>query len=449
MPLHSINPATGELLRSVDTLDEEGLRAKIAQAAHAFAEQRSSTVEHRIMCLRKLAALLEDERDDLARTVTLETGKPIRAARDEVVRCVDSCRYYAEHGARMLAPEPLPGEPNAYVQWSPMGIVLAVLPWESPLWRAIKCAIPSLLSGNAVLLKHAGSVPQCALLLEAMVRRAGFPRGALSALLIEDSLVEAALHDERVAGVMVCGSETVGRALAAQAGWLMKKVTLQLGGSDPLVIMPSADLGEAVAAAVRGLTMGGSSAKRVIVHAAVYDEVARALVHALESLVIGDPLKEETQLGPLGTPETMAMVEEQVQVAVKAGGRVLTGGTRLIGRGNFFEPTLLSDVPPASTVAREALSGPLALLFRIHNLQEAIDLANSPPCGAGASIWTLEPTEQQILVEGITADNIAVNALPNEHSACTTNSAKGSGHGRALSQPGLREWMQPKTIQLG
>ncbi len=450
MPLRSINPATGELLRSVDTLDEEGLRANLAITAAAATEQRNLPVEQRILCLRKLAALFADDRDDLAHAITSETGKPVRAARAEITLCVDTCLYYADHGARMSVPEKLSGGPGqAYVQWSPAGVVLAVLPWDSPLWRAIKCAVPALLAGNAIAIKHASSVPQCALLVEALVRRAGFARGALSALMIEDQLLEAALHNDTVAGIAISGGETAGRALAAQAGWLLKRAALHLEGSDPLVIMASAELEAATVAAVRALTQGTSSGKRILAHTAVYEEVAHRLIGRLEALRVGDPLKDDTELGPLGTPEALTALEEQVDAAVKAGGRVLTGGTRLIGRGNFFEPTLLSDVPPASAVAQEALTGPLALLFRIHSTQGAIDLANGTPFGAGASIWTQEPGEQQALLEGITAGTVAVNALPMEYPAYPTGGSKRSGHGRALGQPGLREWMLPKTIQLG
>ncbi len=450
MPLHSTNPATGELLRSVDTLDEDGLRGKLAQAATAAAQQRGSSVEHRTLCLRKLAALIVEDSEELARTIVLETGKPVRAARDEVTLCADICGYYAEYAARMLVQEALTGGPGqAYVQWEPVGLVLVVLPWDSPLAGVFRRAAPLLAAGNAVSLKHAASVPQCALLTEALVRRAGFRRGALSALLIDDQLIEAALRNDHVAGITVHGTETVGRALAAQAGWLLKKVTLHLGGSDPLIIMPSADLDGAVATAVRALLQGTSNGKRLLVHADVYDTVAPRLVESLEAVRVGDPIKDETELGPLGTVQALAALEEWVDAAVKAGGRVLTGGTRLIGRGNFFEPTLLSDVPPASAVAQEALSGPLAMLFRIDSVQEAIHLANGTSFGAGASIWTQEPSEQQVLLDGITAGTVAVNALPTEHPAYPSGGSKRSCHGRALGQPGLREWMHPKTIQLG
>ncbi len=447
MPLHSTNPATGEILRSVNTLTEDGLRDRISLAAKAAEEQRAIPVEHLALALRKFAALLEDECEDAARTVTQETGKPIRAARDEVARCVDACRYYAEHGPQMLAPDLLPGSSgSAYVQWSPVGVILAVLPWESPLWRGVQYAAPALLAGNAVLLKHAASVPGSALLLEALVRRAGFTQGALAALIVDDALVEAALHDERVVRVAVCGSETAARALAAQAGWLLKKATLHLPGSDPLIIMPSADLEAAVASAVHALAAAASSAKRLIVHTAVYEEAAKLLVQALEALRVGDPMKEDTDVGPVGTPDALAALEEQVQAAVKAGGRVLTGGTRLIGTGNFFEPTLLGDVPRASAVARDAFTGPLALIFRADDLQDAVACANETPFNRSASLWTREPGEQQQLIDAVRAKSIALNALPYESAPPPAD--RGERHTYQAGPVGIREWMQAKTVLL-
>jgi succinate-semialdehyde dehydrogenase/glutarate-semialdehyde dehydrogenase len=449
MPLQSKNPATDELLRDFAPITDDALRARIAQAAEAAAAQRTLPLEHRALCLRKLGSLLDEESADLARTITLETGKPIRAARAEIARCAEAARFYAEQAARMLAPELIPTEGGqAYVQWSPMGVVLAVMPWESPFWQPLRFAIPTLAAGNAVLLKHASSVPQCALLLEALVRRAGFSRGALGTLLIEDRMVEMVLGDERVAAVTITGTEAEGRAIAAQAGWLLKKCTLHLPGSDPLVVMPSADLDAAVAAAVSALAGGGSAGRRLVVYSGIFNDFSHRLVAAVEALQIGDPMKAETEVGPLGTADAVATLVEQVEAAVTAGGRILTGGARLVGRGNFFEPTLLVDVPRTAPVARDALTGPTALVFRARDLADAIAIANDTPFGRAASVWTKEPAEQQQLIAGIDAGSVALNALPGEDARLPVGGSKRSGFGRELGTAGIREFLVAKTVSI-
>lgn len=449
MPLQSINPATGDVLRTVATWDKDGLRARIAQAHEAAMLQRTLPLEHRLLCLRKLASLLEEEAAELARTITQETGKTIAASTAEIARCADACRYYAEHAVRMLAPELLPGEgEHAYVQWSPIGAVLAVLPWEAPFWHAFRFSVPALVAGNTVLLKHAASVPQCSLLVEAMIRRAGFPRGALTALLIEDTLVETALADDHIAAVSVCGTESTGRALAAKAGWQLKKSVLHLPGNDPMIVMPSADQDAAIAAVIDAICKG-NSIRRVILHAEMYTAVMGRLIASVESLSVGDPLREETRVGPLGTADAVKLLEEQVKAAVTAGGRILTGGTRMVGRGNFFEPTLLADVPRNSTVARDAFSGPICLLFRAHDLQDAIAIANDTPMGRAASVWTKEPAEQQQLIHGIDAGFVALNALPADDPRLPVGGAKRSGYGRELGSQGMREFLAAKTVSLG
>ena len=449
MPLQSINPATGEVLRTFAPITDEALRARIGQAAEAAATQRALPLEHRTLYLRKLGSLLEGEAAELARTVTLETGKPLRAATAEIARCADAARFYAEQAARLMAPELLQADNGrSYVQWSPMGVVLAVMPWESPFWNVLRFTIPALAAGNAILLKHAASVPQCALQIEALVRRAGFARGALSTLLIEDRTVEAVLGDERVAAVTVTGTESAGRALAAQAGWLLKKSALHLPGSDPLVVMPSADLDAAVAAAAQAMG-GGGNMTRLVVHSGIFNDFAHRLVAAVESLKIGDPLKDGTEVGPLGTAESVSTLAEQVEAAVTAGGRILTGGTRLVGRGNFFEPTILSDVPRTAPVVRDALTGPVALLFRARDLPDAVAIANDTPFGRAASVWTNEPGEQQQLIAGIDAGTVALNTLPADDPRAPVGGTKRSGYGRELGSAGIREFLVAKTVLIG
>lgn len=446
MPLQSINPATGEVLRTFPTLDEAAVQQRIGQAAEAALQQRSLPLDHRVLCLRKLASLLEEDSADIARTISLETGKPIRGAAGEVRRCVETCRYYADNAVRLMAPEVISTEGGqAYIQWSPIGVVLAVMPWESPLWHVLRFAVPTLVAGNAVLLKHAPSVPQTALLIEGLVRRAGFSRGALTALLVDERMVETVFADERVAAVTVTGPEAVGRALAAQAGWLLKKGAMHLQGSDPMVVMASADLDAAVAAAGQALR-DGSGARRIIVEAGVYGEFLRRLTTLVDGFRIGDPSREETEVGPLGTVEAAALLEEQIKAAVTAGGRIACGGARLVGRGNFLEPTVLTDVPRTSAVARDPLAGPVTMLFRARDLQDAIALANGSPFTRSASVWTKEPGEQQGLIAGVDAGFVALNALALDDPRLPVGGARRSGYGRELGSQGIREFLIAKTV---
>jgi succinate-semialdehyde dehydrogenase/glutarate-semialdehyde dehydrogenase len=345
MPIQSVNPANGNLLRQFAPLSEEVLARKIRLAEQAFIAYAGVPLSHRALCMRKLAHLLEHETADLAGLITAEMGKPISQSRAEILKCADVCKYYAEHAARILAPEPVDtGAGEAYVRWDPLGIVLAVMPWNFPFWQVFRFLAPALMAGNVGLLKHASNVPQCALAIEALTRRAGFPHGTFQTLLIEASQVETVLADERIAAVTLTGSEAAGRAIAAQAGWLIKKSVLELGGSDPFIVMPSADLDVAVENAVRArcVNTGQSciAAKRFLVAESIYEEFETRFVDGMDATKIGDPALESTEIGPLATETQVDELHAQVQAAVQAGARVLTGGERMPGNGNYYEPTV-------------------------------------------------------------------------------------------------------------
>ena len=352
-------------------------------------------------------------------------GKPLHAARLEVLKCATACRYYADNAARILAPESIPTENHSYVRWDPLGIILAVMPWNFPFWQVFRFLAPALMAGNVGLLKHASNVPQCAIAIEALVRRAGFPRGTFQTLLIEARQVETVLGDERIAAVTVTGSEPAGRAIGAQAGWLIKKSVLELGGSDPFIVMPSADLDLAVETAVKARCVNSGqsciAAKRFIIADEIYDAFESRFVAGMEAIKVGDPMKDSTDIGPLATPRIVEELEAQIKMAARDGARILTGGERMLGEGNYFEPTVLTGVPRTSPVYREELFGPVAMLFRAQNLNEAITLANDTPFGLSASAWTRDPAEQQRLVS-----ELAVRSrLPQRH-------------GRQRSPPPLR-----------
>ena len=451
MAIESINPANGRLLRHFEPLSENAVRQKIALADDAFRAYASVPLEHRALWMRKLAVLLEHETEDLATTITQEMGKPLEGARQEVLKCATACRYYADHAGRILASEAVSTGPNhSYVRWDPLGIVLAVMPWNFPFWQVFRFLAPALMAGNVGLLKHSSNVPKCAIAIESLVRRAGFPRGTFQTLLIEAKQVEAVLGDERIAAVTVTGSEAAGRAIAAQAGWLIKKSVLELGGSDPFIVMPSADLDLAIETAVRARCVNSGqsciAAKRFIVADEVYDEFEKRFVAAIEDVKVGDPMKDGTQVGPLATKRIVDDLEAQVKTAVAAGAKVLTGGERMLGVGNYFEPTVLVNVPRNCPVYREELFGPVAMLFRVNDLSHAIQLANDTPFGLAASAWTREPSEQQRLVTELQCGQVFLNAMVASDPRLPFGGIKRSGYGRELSAAGMREFLNAKTV---
>ena len=462
MALESINPANGKLLRRFDPLDATTLREKIARAHVAFRDYGHVPIEHRALCMRKLASILDSEAEDLARIITIEMGKPIAAARQEILKCAGTCLFYAEEAARMLAPESIPTEAaHSYVRWDPIGVLLAVMPWNFPFWQVFRCLAPALMAGNVVLLKHAANVPQCALAIESLVSRSGFPSGTFQALLIDVQAVESVLADDRVVAVTVTGSEAAGRAIGAQAGWLIKKSVMELGGSDPFIVMTSADLERAAEMAVRArLINSGQSciaAKRFLVAAEIYDRFTERFVAGMREMVVGDPMNNNTDVGPLATKRLLEDLELQVGAAVKSGARVLTGGHRIRGltsdaaedakgEGNFFQPTVIEGVPRTSPVYREELFGPVAMLFRVRNLDEAIALANDTPFGLGASVWTRDPAEQQRLIAELECGMVFLNTIVVSDPRLPFGGVKHSGFGRELSAFGMREFMNAKTV---
>jgi succinate-semialdehyde dehydrogenase/glutarate-semialdehyde dehydrogenase len=430
MAIESINPATGKLLRSFEPLTDNAARQKIALAAESFRTYSLVPLEHRALWLRKLAAILEQEIEDLSTLITQEMGKPLHASRLEILKCADACRYYAEHAARILAPESIPtGDNYTYVRWDPIGVVLAVMPWNFPFWQVFRFLAPALMAGNVALLKHAANVPQCALAIESLVRRAGFPRGAFQSLILEINQVETVLGDE-------AGFEDV--------------VDLELGGSDPFIVMPSADLDAAIETAVRARCVNSGqsciAAKRFIIADEVYDIFESRFVAGMEAMRIGDPMKDGTDIGPLATVHAVELLEQQVQAATRVGARILTGGERMLGTGNYFEPTVLTSVPRTSAVYREELFGPVAMLFRVQDINEALEIANDTPFGLSASAWTREPTEQQRFISELQCGGVFINAMVASDPRLPFGGIKRSGYGRELSAAGMREFLNAKTV---
>jgi succinate-semialdehyde dehydrogenase/glutarate-semialdehyde dehydrogenase len=466
--IQSLNPANGKLLRSFDPITSDALNAKLAIAASAAKTYPNESLDLRIFWMRRLAALLEADLEELAVTMTAEMGKTIVSARAEVTKCAAACRYYADNAARILAPERIaighadspeqkggPEQRDCYVRYDPLGVILAVMPWNFPLWQVFRFLAPALMAGNVGLLKHASNVPQCALAIEALVRRAGFPRGVFQTLLIEARQVENILSDSRVAAVTVTGSEAAGRAIAAQAGWLIKKTVLELGGSDPFIVLPSADLDAAIDNAIKARCINNGqsciAAKRFIIHESIYPEFEKRFVAGMAALTVGDPMLETTDIGPLATPQILEDLLDQVTHARESGGRVLTGGSRAVnvegGRfGNYFQPTVIAGVMRNAPVAQEETFGPVALLFRIGSLGEAITLANDTPFGLAASAWTTDDAEKQRLAAELQCGSVFFNAPVSSDPRLPFGGIKRSGYGRELSAAGMREFLNAKTI---
>jgi len=449
----SVNPASGETLRTFEPLTDSDIETRLARAERAWQSYRRSATGERAGRLAAAAEILEAERDRLGRIMTLEMGKPIAAARAEAAKCATACRYYAEHGERLLADEPVEaGAGRSFIRYQPIGPVLAVMPWNFPFWQVFRFAAPALMAGNVGLLKHASNVPQCALEIEDILRRAGFPEGAFQTLLITSAQVARVLDDPRVKAASLTGSEAAGAAVAGAAGRQIKKTVLELGGSDPFVVMPSADVERAArtAAEARCINNGQSciAAKRFIVDARVAGEFEARLVAAMEGLRVGDPLDEATQVGPLATPQILQDLERQVRQSVEMGARLLTGGRRLAGAGNFYLPTVLADVPPEAPAVREEVFGPVAALLRAEGIEEAIALANRTEFGLGAAAWTADAAEQERFVEEIEAGLVFVNGMVASDARLPFGGVKRSGYGRELGAWGIREFQNIKTVRM-
>jgi succinate-semialdehyde dehydrogenase/glutarate-semialdehyde dehydrogenase len=451
MAIATINPATGETVRSFEPLTEAEIDASLTRAVEAFAGHRRTSFAERAKGMTRAAEILEAEKEEFARLMTMEMGKPLKAAGEEAAKCALACRYYAEWAERFLADEAV--ESNAtrsYISYQPIGPVLAVMPWNFPFWQVFRFAAPALMSGNVGLLKHASNVPQCALAIEDIFRRAGFPAGVFQTLLIGSDQVGRLILDERVRAVTLTGSEAAGSQVGGRAGKAIKKSVLELGGSDPFIVMPSADLQEAVETGVRARTINNGqsciAAKRFIVAESVYDEFERRFVAGMEALRIGDPSEEMTDIGPLATPSVLEDLDEQVRRSVEAGARVLTGGRRLERPGNYYAPTVLSDIPKDAPAYREELFGPVALLFRVRDASEAIRLANDSVFGLGSSVWTNDKQERARFIEEIEAGSVFVNGMVASDPRLPFGGVKHSGYGRELSYYGIREFVNIKTV---
>jgi succinate-semialdehyde dehydrogenase/glutarate-semialdehyde dehydrogenase len=457
MAIATINPATGETLKTYEPLSEAALEEKIARAAAAWASYRLTTPEQRVGWLRAAADVLEADTDAVAELMTTEMGKTLASAKAEAGKCAKGLRWYAEHGPALLEPQRKDagavGATEAYVVHQPLGVVLAIMPWNFPLWQAVRFAAPALMAGNVGLLKHASNVPQTALYLEELCRKAGFPDDVFQTLLIGSGTIERVLRDDRVVAATLTGSAPAGRSVASIAGDALKPTVLELGGSDPFIVMPSAHLGKAaeVAVTARNQNNGQSciAAKRFFVHRDVADEFTRLFAEKIAALTVGDPMDPDTQVGPLATESGREDVEKYVQDAVDKGATVLVGGKRIDRPGWFYEPTLLTGITPEMDMYSGEVFGPVAALFTVDGLDEALEIANSHPYGLGANLWSEDGDERARFVRDVASGMAFVNGMVTSYPELPFGGVKQSGYGRELTELGMYEFMNAKTVWIG
>jgi succinate-semialdehyde dehydrogenase/glutarate-semialdehyde dehydrogenase len=457
MAIATVNPANGETVKTYDEMSEADLERALAAAAAAAASYRLTSFDDRAEWMRRAAGILDSEQDQIAAMMTTEMGKTLVAARQEVAKCATACRYYADHAAAFLADEPADasavGAQDAYVSYQPLGPVLAIMPWNFPLWQAMRFAAPALMAGNVGLLKHASNVPQTALFMQDLFTRAGFPHGTFQTLLVGSARVEAILRDRRVTAATLTGSGPAGQSVAAIAGDEIKKVVLELGGSDPFVVMPSADLRAAarVAAVARVLNNGQSciAAKRFIVHEAVYSEFERLFTEQMAGKVVGDPMLEGTDVGPLASEQQRDDVEKLVADAVANGAKVLCGGAVPEGPGFYYPPTVLAGITAEMRVHTEEVFGPVATLYRVPDIDAALELANGTEFGLGANAWTNDEQEQSRFIRDLVAGMVFINGNVTSYPQLPFGGVKTSGHGRELSVQGIREFCNVKAVWVG
>jgi succinate-semialdehyde dehydrogenase / glutarate-semialdehyde dehydrogenase len=451
MGIASVNPATGEVLATFSPLTSAEIESKLTLAEEAFQSYRQIPIARRGEWLRKAAEILERDQVELAKTMTLEMGKPIKQAIAEVLKCALVCRYYADHAAEFLQDHEISTDASeSFLRYEPLGLILAVMPWNFPLWQVFRFAAPALMAGNVGILKHASNVPQCALAVERILQEAGFPVGTFQTLLVGAEKVNDLIADDRVKAATLTGSEPAGMSLASAAGKQIKKVVLELGGSDPFIVLDSADIEAAASTAVtaRNLNNGQTciAAKRFIVADGVFDRFTELFVEKVGALQVGDPLEEANDIGPLATAKIVEEIAAQVEKTVEMGGKVLVGGQRLEGPGNFYQPTILTDIPQGSPGEKEEFFGPVALLFRVKDIDEAIALANDSPFGLGASVWTTDAAEIARSVSEVQAGSVFINGMVKSDPRLPFGGSKRSGFGRELSVEGIREFVNIKTI---
>jgi succinate-semialdehyde dehydrogenase/glutarate-semialdehyde dehydrogenase len=451
MPIQTQNPATEEVIKIFEPLSSKDIEEKIAKAHETYKKHRQTSYVERAKKLLKIADILEKNKESYAQIMTTEMGKTLKSSISEVEKCASLCRFYAENGEKFLKDRHIKTENEySYVTYKPIGIILAVMPWNFPFWQVFRFIVPNLMAGNVGLLKHASNVPQCALKIEEIIKKAGFDEGCFQTLLIESDAIENIVGDERIRGVTLTGSEKAGQIVASQAGKVCKKTVLELGGSDAFIVMPSADLDEALNKGKTGRTMNNGqsciAAKRFIVHEDIYDEFKSRFIDIFENLKVGDPTDDQTDIGPLSMQQTRDDLDELVEKSVKAGATKLCGAHKIDAKGYFYQPGILENIPENAPAYTEELFGPVALLFKVKDIDEAIDLANTVRFGLGSAIFTNDEAEINKAVQNLDAGSTFINSFTASDPKLPFGGVKNSGYGRELAEEGIREFCNIKTI---
>jgi succinate-semialdehyde dehydrogenase / glutarate-semialdehyde dehydrogenase len=451
MAMQTVNPATGEVVKTFESLSDAQLAVKLQKAADTFLSYRKTPFAERARLMLDAARILEKEKENYARVMTTEMGKTFRSAVDEAAKCAWVCRYYAENAERFLADEVVETTAKrSFIRYLPLGPVLAVMPWNFPFWQVLRFAAPALMAGNVGLLKHASIVPQSALMIEEIFRKAGFPDGVFQTLLIGSQKVDRVLGDPRVAAATLTGSEGAGVEVGVGAAKRIKKVVLELGGSDPFIVMPSANLEAATTTAVKARIFNNGqsciAAKRFIVAEGIADQFEKMFAEKMAALKVGDPFDEATELGPLSSAQGLEDLDRDVQATLKAGAKVLTGGKPLDRPGNFYAPTVLTHIPQGSPAHKEELFGPVASVFRAKDFDDAIRIANDSRFGLGASAWTNDDRERERFINELEAGMVFINRMVASDPRLPFGGVKWSGHGRELGVHGIREFTNIKTV---
>ncbi len=453
MAIETVNPATGKTLKTFEPHTKEQVDEKLDKAIGAYSRHRLTSFDSRARCMRRAGDILVERKEELGHLMTIEMGKPIKAAIAEAEKCASACYYYADNAERMLAPRDVRtagGKGAVYFQ--PIGPVLAVMPWNFPFWQVFRFVAPSIMAGNVGLLKHSSNVPQCALSIERILLDAGFPEGVFQTLLVGSGEVAALIADARVAAVTLTGSEGAGRSVGEAAGRALKKTVLELGGSDPFIVMPGADLASAAKTAVtaRMINNGQSciAAKRFIVHEAVYDEFLEPFVNGVKAVRVGDPAEIATELGPLATAPIRDELAQQVEKTLSLGARALCGAKKIERAGFYYEPTVLVDIPDGSPADEEELFGPVASVWKARDVDHAIDIANSSRFGLGASVWTENPAERARFIRDVQSGLVFINGMVASEPALPFGGVKDSGYGRELGDFGIMEFVNIKSVKI-
>ncbi len=453
MPIATTNPATGATLRSFDSLTEAEVDNRLQRAADAFATHRTTSFADRAAAMHRAADILETGKAEWGQLMTLEMGKPIAAAIAEAEKCALGCRYYADNAEAFLADLQIPAESGRNrVVFQPIGVILAVMPWNFPFWQVFRFVAPALMAGNTALLKHSSNVPQCALAIEDIIRRAGFIDGAFQSLLVGSDVVDRIIADPRIAAVTLTGSESAGRSVAATAGRHLKRTVLELGGSDPFIVMPSPNIGAAVSTAIKARMINNGqsciAAKRFIVHESIYERFVAMFVDGVRAIRVGDPMDETTELGPLATADIRDDLVAQVDKTVAMGARLLCGGASVGGSGFFYQPTVLADIPEGSPAAIEELFGPVASMWKATDIDDAIRIANSTSFGLGASAWTSDSAERERFIRELEAGMVFINGMVASEPSLPFGGIRNSGYGRELGEFGIREFVNIKSVRI-